>query len=542
MNSGYVSYPGLIAAKSVRYTQTRGVTPDRIEVRMVPQTTALALTGDVTLTFGAESMILPDCLADKSLISMNDDGFIGSVVFQDRRWRWSKYPSVSYHFNERLPDNSIKLSSKVSLRRMIEITLLQLGETLFSAGAVNDAFYPEIDVTNIRPDRLLEMLTSSYGYSVSIGQLGDPVRIHSNGYGVPLPSSYIMSWSEAVNPPTPPAYVRVGFGPSVAQARFKLTSVGRDTDGQIKVPDSLSYRPSNGWENEPLGFPNVLDQHGQTAFEYASESVHRMFAITSFADGTLRYPDGSGVLSSINQVLPLMPKLLDWEVSGGQLARPHARVYGEYLQSTAPYPSVTSIDHRVDEPFTIDNNLGIVTFDKPMVLVYKLENYTPPNLYLEAAFRIKSDLTNQFVNYTKNILVNASGVGYHNVENDSSSAFTIVEYNADHGVTGTTTNQTILDAEALALASITIGHYSTVAAQMRWYSKPMFGIRVDGQTTQVSHVIDDENGHYTVAARSMEFDRFVRTEAEKRLQLHTVLGSSMIQSGILASREAKGND
>jgi len=545
MSTGTVIYSGLAIAKGAKFTQTRGVTPDRISVRLIPQVTPIADIGDLTLTYGALTLTIPDCLADRSMVMMGERGFTGTVIFQDRRWRWSRYPSVSYHWNEYRSDGVIVPSSKKSLRQMIERVLMSLGEPLFSAGVVDSNFYPEVDVQDMRPDLLLEQLTSDYGYAVSVGFSGDPVRIHKIGSGQMLSPYYVKIWSEQLDPPTPPATVRIGFGPSVAQARFRMSAYGREADGTIALLDDLTYTPANGWAAEPLGFPNVLAEFGEAAFDLAKASVWRLYGVTKFADNTLDLPDGSGTLANINQVLPFLPSLLFTENRDGRVSRDKPKIFGKHYKWFSPGPTNAPISEPVDIKGVFNHYQGIILFDEPVYQVL-YEQFLEAELYLEAAFRIRSVINNQFFHYIKDLAVAGGGQGYHSIADHGHYAQTLVEYSNSHAVTGTITNQTALDSLATTLATAAIGNYTYLASEMRWYSRPMFGIKVDGAISQVQHVISDgddgEPGHYTVAARHMEFDRFVRTEAERRRDLYSAIGPSGIQQSVIDGRGAKGND
>ncbi len=546
MSNGSVIYSGIVVAKGAKYTATRGVTPDKISVRMIPQVTPIAAEGNLTLGYGAETFTLDNCLADRSNIMLTKDGFVGTIVFQDRRWRWSRQPAVSYHWNERGPDGEI-VGVQTSLRFMIERVLRDLGETNFSAGPVSTSVFPEVDVSAMRPDLLLQYLTDSYGYSVSIGASGDPVRIHQNGVGLPLPINHVMAFSRSVDPPTPPATARVEFGASLAQARFKMINVGLDTDGVIKPVDDLSYTPAGGWENTGWGMGDVREEFGEDEQNLAIEWVHRVYAVDKFADDTLDLPDGSGSLSSINQVLPLFGELIETSVVEGRTTKASPRVFGRHTPIVFPFIKETTLDQKVLTDWTFDRYRGLVRFATSVYMVDEVSlTKGQPDLYLEAAFSIRDINTNQHVHYKKDIAVGGGGYGYLTVPSPNIHARTIVQYDRLHGVTGTVTNQTTLDTLATGIAAAALGQYTFKAGEMRWYNRPMWGVRLDGQITQIMHTISDgtdgEPGHYTVVSANMEFDHFIRTEEERRRDLHLAMEQrNSLNSLVLSTRKAKGN-
>ena len=141
MTTGIVTYPGVLFAKGAVYTQTRGVEPDSVAVRIVPQSTPIASVGDINLYFEANDVpdvLIPDCLADKSNVWVNDAGFTGTVLFQDRRWRWSRVEAYSWHINERNSAGVIIEESRFSLREILRDLFAWIGEVNVDVSRVND--------------------------------------------------------------------------------------------------------------------------------------------------------------------------------------------------------------------------------------------------------------------------------------------------------------------------------------------------------------------------------------------------------------------
>jgi len=526
MTTGTVTYNGLLIAKGATYAQKKGMSPDRVQVRLIPQTTPIAAIGDLTLDFGGVNpIVIADCLADKSHIWMTDQGFTGTLIFEDRRWRWSRYPRFSAHFNERDATGNIIASRQAGLRDIMLAAFTHIGEANVNLSAVPNDFYPEVDVQCVEADKLLEELTTNFGFSVSLGFGSEPVVVNQEGTGSALPTgSALMAFSEEVDPPTAPQYFNVCFGPSVAQARFRMIALGIDTDGNYKPINSLSYTPAGGWQNEPLDMPNVNIEHGPEAWALARQTVYKYFAISTFADGTLDYPDGSGTLSDITQVLPLFDKLLETSTSNGVPHHPPVRVFGSHFTFSFPGFITTETGSEVQEAWEFDRYRGLIKFEKPM---YTLTNpgdgqtLAPAELYLDAAFRIRDAVNNQFVAYVWEQEIDPDGQGYATHHDPSLNARTIVRYDDEHEVTFTETNQLVLDAFAQTIFVNGVGLYTYSARYMNWYNIPMNGIRTDGLTSPVRHVISDgedgEPGHYTIASQNTEFDIFDRTSRAMKM-------------------------
>jgi len=546
MSQGTVTYTGIQIAKGADYTQTRGIRPDSLAFDVIPQTTPIPAIGDIVLGYGADTLVIKDCLADKSQVTLNENGFTGTIVFQDRRWRWSRYAAVSYHWNERDVTGAIVTATQKSMRAMILQLCTDIGESLAEVVAVPDDFYPELDVLCERPDLVLDRLLQMYGFDICLGFGTEPIRIVEVGTGSALPTFKLMAASTGVDPPTNPQYVRICYGPSVAQARFKLLAVGRETDDTLKELSTLSYTPSAGWELEPPGFPNVLAQHGQDAWILAMTSVYRYYVVTKFAPDTLELPDESATLASIAPVLPLLPVLLTTEVYLGRPQHERPKVYGIYFKDKHPNKGNTALKDRVEEPFQFDRYRGMVIFSEPMFRQGGVDDpILPADLYLEAAFRLRSATNFQFVSYHKDVQVDAAGAGYHNVRLEDAFAQTIAQYDDTHTVTGVTTNETDLDTLAADAVNTAIGEYTYKSRSIGYYCRPIFTLRLDGLISQIKHVISDgttDIGNYSVAAHNMEFDRFIRTANDRRMMQEYIRESRQhIPRTVTHRRAQKGN-
>jgi len=550
MTQGSVTYAGVLLAKGAIYTQVRGVAPGKVSVQIVPQSTSLAAVGAVTFIYGIETQTLPDCLADKSNVHISPSGFKGSITLQDRRWRWSRYPSVSYHFNERDTNGNLIAATLFSHRQIVTQLLADIGETNIDVSAVATNFYPEVDVYCMRPDTLLDQVTSDWGYGICLGFNADPVKVVQVGVGESLPTENLMAAAEGLDPPTPPQYVRVCFAPSVAQARFKMIAVGMDTDGNIKPIADLSYAPLSGWETENPEMPNVLKTYDKDSDEYklAIKTVFRWYIPATFADGGLNLPDGSGLISSINQVLPMLPQLVETEFINGVPYNPQPRVYGIHMQRTAPVRLPSLINDEVGFPFTFDEHRGLVAFSEAVFVSNTVEEtISPSELYLESAFRLRNSVTNQLASYMKDTEVSSSGFGYHSINDPTNFARTVVTYDSDHVVTGTITNRVNLDSLAAEYSANALGMYTYSARDVGWYNRPKFDIRLDGLISQIKHVITDgdsnEPGHHTVASRNMNTDPFTRTEPQKQRDMFVLSQRSDLTRDMVAKQKVlKGNE
>ncbi len=557
MPQGTITYSSITTPKEAVYTQRRGVRPDSVHITCVPQAGTIAATGTVTLAYNATSVTLPNCVLDKGSITLNTQGFVTSAVFHDRRKLWEFVAPINGHYNETDQLNNRITATEKTLRELMELLLQALGESNIDVTAVDNGLYPEVDWQCVEPRIELERLCQEYGYDVVLNYGSEDVQVVQIGTGTTLPSdtTTIMQSSDTFDATVQPEYIRVCFGTSLAQARFELEAVALDNDGVFDDLDTVSYKPTIGWETtDPFNLAAVGAEHGATDHALALETVYTYYRIKQFSDGDLVLPDGSATtLNSIRQVFPVDTRLLEYETIDSKTQRIPARLYGVKLKEveTESQPEDednTDIDDELKIPFRIDAARGLVIFDKP---VYKVEyeEYKPADLYLETSFRIRDNTNHQFWNYTKDISYDASGTGYSAVRYPQLHSQTIVAYTTGHAAdTGNnTTNQSALDTIATAAATAVSGRFAQNAAQAVWYNQPMFSIRLDGLISEVKHIIsdgdDDQPASYTIAARNIEFDRTLMSGVQRKVLTDGLNNMVHVTSQtVLSHRTEKGND
>lgn len=556
MTTGTVIYQGIQITKGATYTQTRGISPDVCEVKLIPQQDPIPSVGDLALTFNAvNQVVLRDCLADSSRVWLNDQGFVGTINFRDRRWRWSRYELFSAHFNERDSIGNIIEASRLSLQGILRALFTHIGESGVDVSRVPNDFYPEFNQRCKPADVLIQSYGINLGYEVCLGFDDDVVTVWPRGQGEDLPAtSELMKLEESLDPATPPQFSSVCFGPSVAQARFAMVAVGLDTDGKVKLLDDLSYKPAGGWVKAYDYMLAIEKAFGVDSEEVrlARLTVYRWYIIDMFADGSLDFPDGTGSLDDITQVLPLFQKLLEVQQTGteGKVQHPNIRLYGAHTsQKLWVGREITGIGWEIFEVYEFDAYRGMINFERPVYQdLTTVEQILPAELYLEAAFRIRDSFNRQFVSYVHTIPIDNFGAGVHTYEEPGVIATTIVKYDDSHNVTEILSNQEDVDAYAQTIHAATAGSYIHKAEKMAWYNRIMDEIKLDGLTSQVQHIITDGTdpgaaGHMTRAAQNMEFDVFLRSTAERQESRYVSdVAKRDIGERVLAQRPEKGND
>ena len=551
MPQGLISYPSITYPKGCVYSQSLGVHPDRISIRCRPQTTAIASTGTVTLSYGVSTLTLPRCVFDSARITADvADGFLLSVVLFDRREYWRFAAPISGAYN--IYRGGVQVASKKkTLRELATILLTQLGEASAVVTALSNTIYPEVRWECESPVKALDQLLTEWGFSLSLGFDSEAVTVVQLGTGATLGATNAMMLSSTIDPTIRPHWVRVCFGPSIMQARFKLEAVAREADGSWVPIASASYAPAAGWEKEePNILSNVWIDETEADYDLAIATVYKAYRIKKFAPDTLNIPDGSGTLTSIQQCLPLMNRLLDDESIRDDGSYTPYRIYGKrfvpanYGGQPAKDITTTIDDEIVGETVQFDGETGIIIFDKPQFWVDGAD-FKPAELYLEASFNIIDLTYNSPYHYEKDTVLDAAGYGYRGVAYPELEGRVVAVYGASQTVSSTSNNQATLDAIAAIITTSVASQYSTIGSQVVVYNIPIFSLRCDGAIHQVQFVISDGTQHagsYSMASRNQEFDRFIMTRDERTASNRSNLGILMDRSKMLLDRRKERTD
>lgn len=550
MAQGQVAYPGIINPKGCVYTQTLGVHPDRITIFCTPQATAIATRGNITFSYGATSAVLTNCFFDDAYVVMDvADGHRLALTFLDRRERWTLADTVAGQFNTYRAGTQVT-ARKVSLRGLAEMLLLHMGETSPNVSALSNTIFPEVRWDDIHPVKALDELLSEWGFSIALGFGSEAVKVVQLGVGASLSATDGMMISSSLDPKTRPEFIRVRFGESLMQARFKLEAVGLDSDNTWKTLDLLSYKPTTWDKEEPVTLPNVRDAESDADYFRAVKTVYRAFRISAFANNTLNLPDSTGTLASITQCLPLFNRLLDAESIRADGTQIPFRVYGKrqqlYKDGEPAAFITTQIDDEIFEDFHFDGENGMIIANNPQFFIDESGNYKPAELYLECSFSVLDPTTFYPLRYFLDVSLDPTSEGYRTVVHRDLEKRIVIQYGASHAVSGTSDNDAALDALAALIASSVAAQYVTTGAAVVIYCEPKLALRCDGAIQQIRHIIDDGTKHaasFSTASSNMEFDRQIMTRDERAATRSAIAGLlSARANAALVRRKDRADD
>jgi hypothetical protein len=516
------SFPGVSYPVELIYTQNRGVSPDALLMKFLPQLGNIPTSGTATLTYST-SVTLPNCVLDSDTLQMHPDGIHHTIIGWDRRYRWQYAPPITGWYNTARAGTRVSARER-TLRQLVVLLLTQLGEGSANVSAVPTTVYPEVRWEAESPAAMLDELMKEHGLDLCLGFGAEAVTIVQVGTGTTLPTSNIFMQSLTADPKLRPLYIRTCFGPSRMQARFKLEAVGLDTDGTWQLIDDLAYIPAGtGWALEdPYTMLSVLAASGEDDHKKALATVFRAYRIVTFTDDTLNLPDSSGTLGSINDVLPLLGQLLVSEDLRSDGSYKPYRLFGKHWREVKErgQPDVfetTDVDFEISHyRLHVDLQNGVVFFEDPIFQVVA-EEFVPADLYLEVSFEAKHPTNFAPVHKEIDTAFDPLGYGYYMVKRPNLYHAIVTSYDATQTATGTTNNLAALTAVATAEAAIVAASMPDTFGQLVTYSIPKLAIRLDGAISQIRHVLTNgENRdpvNRTTAARFLEFDKKITSRA-----------------------------
>ena len=232
---------------------------------MLPQATFPAPEGDLEITDGNESVVIPGCKIDSLQIEQNESGTIWSLAFSDRRWRWRDLGAVSGCYNQLDPHGKLVPWTIRSPTELAILCLEALGEINYvlnlpagldsSAGLIT-SFLPNglnfpLTGTNplinwdAVPPAALQQLADQFGCRIVYQLSTDSVLVTPAGIGAVLPPGSLARQGPSLKDPGTPDAVGVTGAPTRYQVRLHLQPVGEEWDGSYRPIDDLSYAPVN---------------------------------------------------------------------------------------------------------------------------------------------------------------------------------------------------------------------------------------------------------------------------------------------------------
>jgi hypothetical protein len=458
----------------------RGPRPGTCLLR-VPYCDHVALT-PADLTLQSDGVVtFAKCVPDLSTVRLeNRPGGRREYVFlvRDRRQSWSS-ATVSGKYNQRYRDGTIKPSTKKTATELANILLSAVGEPE-SASGLPEGYYPQIDWNNTPVVQAFETLASEF--SAHVCRLADDTyTVAAIGDGDALPDlatrqnpDFIASIERG------PGTITVRCGPTLFQCVLELEAVGRDTDGQIKPIDDLSYMPTAGWGTQwPYFFSDVAIDKRHVAFD----TVFRMYRVK-----VQTVPGCETTIGDITQ-LELDDVLVEMGGSGDARFERPAYVKGTFWPYTDNFKN-TGPCTAYPGSFSIDKDARCVLFDRPVFAAGSCSSagcVAAATLYLCTGFRVRDASTGEYVR--KEFTVTRDGSSSEHVVCRPELYETVVD-TCDGNCSNSgspTLNTAAIQAEAETSAQAWSAHWDAVRDVRHAQYAGTYPISLSGKIAQISY-------------------------------------------------------
>lgn len=506
-SKGNFSFPGLANVRKASYTLTHGVTPSVALVEIIPQVIN-NIHGAMQFSYNNTVLVFPAAKIIEATVRKTGTGWVQLVKIADRRWMFTETGEISGVFNQRLEDESIRISTLQTPQQIAALCFQAMQQFVFSFSELPNLSRPEMILENENPAQVLSDLAEKLGCRVVLGT-DNVLRIRRIGIGAALPTPGIMSPSFSVQVPDIPDSVKLVGGKTRVQSRWDTEAVGEDTDGSIKPIDDLSYKPAKGWNQAWIGnYPSVLEEFGKKSHALAKKSVHRWYRITN--------TDVNGRIAR-KDVLPIETGLIDtYEEINGEVRGEGAVVRGVYWLKPNQIILLTTNSSKTDsydEPFTINAKEGIVQFGEAVVKATQNGNKIdtdPAELTLEVAYSVQNSGTKSWIRFeTQSIVASpARGTGPLILKQDDIVQTFKVSYDDTGNITGVADNISAVQQNANNIINAKLQEFQSPQAFTADYAG-IFNISPDGAIRQVSWEVVHGVGSITRAGLNTEIDRSI---------------------------------
>lgn len=510
-NTPRFTYDGLNPnyVQRVSVTVSHGITPAVITVQIPAGAQLPNLEGTAVLSFGGTSITFPGCKFDIGQSTLQGGGS-WTLSILDGRWRW-QYGTISGHFNLRDVEGKLRTSTEQTPQQLAQMCLREMRITTYDLSQMPDQPRPECHWSHRVPAQALMELADAVGCRVVVTPRG-LVRICPAGEGADLPDVPSMDIGLAVDTGALPSAVLVVGGEALFQARWTLVAVGRDTDGEIKPIDDLSYRPSTGWENSfPGHFTDVAEGTDDTQPDprkLALQTVWRWYRIDELVDGQQLPGIPRTSIESWKECLPLQDGLLDTYKDGfsKNLQRQPPIVRGDFFDGEFTYEEVTDGQYRGG--LSVMAEAGVIVMDKPLYRYDDTGKIVPADIQVEIAFPWKQNDKEEPYRPTWRYTVKPRpDVGDHALFREEIKFTARWLYDSQGNRTGQRDNRQAdnLDDQAEYAARGFVTSLGNVNSADRTYPG-LLDLQLDGAIQQVTWEFGTSQGPSTHASRCSEHD------------------------------------
>jgi hypothetical protein len=263
---GRFSYPGIQQWEDVDFTDISGISPSMCTVSVYPQEGYPDANGDITFTYGDNSIAIKNCHIDAARYVQNTGGQIVQVTIMDERWKW-KFGTISgrYNFkNVKAYDAAFTSGPAVGFvdpqheKKPQELAILLIQAMGYANSdwdvtrLPNDA-RPEVNWTQANPAQELHNLADQFGLRIVPIRSTGSWALVVTGEGNDLPSGipYTPDVSHGFDPAEIPDWIRIVTAPTLYEVRFHprevLIPLSERTSNSSRSADSANSSRMELW-------------------------------------------------------------------------------------------------------------------------------------------------------------------------------------------------------------------------------------------------------------------------------------------------------
>jgi hypothetical protein len=531
------SFTNVQLVESLSMTLAHGITPSQAVLRILPQSSNIFKRGRLACQFGAFKFGWDDALADVANATLNASGQVIAITILDRRWKWA-FPIISGHYNvrdstgeifkdkgtENAPKKDYAVSDSTRTpKELIELCLKALGETNYTIDAITDDIKPEVHWERENAAQALQQICSIVGMRIVL-QLDGRIAIRKIGQGQALnPNLPYEEYSAQLDPPDKPSKLKVVCGPTWFQVDLELEAVGMERDGEIKLIDDLSYKPTAGWSTVA---PKLMDEiQGVEDRNLARNTVYRWYRVKlpaeigGFKDTPVKFH---------KQILLLGMQVYTHKVLGKTQNRRDI-VWGEYYDPDEGEAAAETLDDIFDYllsravvPYshTVDQENCLIAFDEP---VFKTTDegttLEPAEIKLRTAVQIRDAKTGEWIRHDKEL-------DFDKAAGTDPRELVVSELRLDFS-DGKERNRDKVDKELQKHLDIMKADYDFVTPEFVRYSG-WLPVELDGAIQAVSWQMDQSGATTTVQRNNDDGSETTQAYQMRRLQEEYILAMSRL--------------
>ena len=466
------------------YTAAHGFLPGVIEIECAPQLTIPGPIVTVRISDGLYSVTLTNCLVDYARLQITTSGHIERLWLYDRRWRWHRKGEISGTWNVRNISGGISAETDKNPQQLAVMAFQAMEEPNFTVSNLpNDpADRPFVAWECETPQDVLDWLCERAGCDMAPNWHTNDMVLVRLGQGTGLPSGNEQSVTFGITRGIVADAIKVCGGYSLHQNLFEREAVGLDLDGTFKPHADLSYNQAG--ELTGLGVEarfDPLSEEPDPVGELA-KTVFRYYRIKGFSNGgTSNWVlPATGQYSGNRNALPPRRRT---PVTGpigpdGTVIEDPPYIEGVFLLGVDEDPDSlnnSEAHERLETPYTIDYETGIVRFSVPIV---KLKDdaddaIEPAELYLMASHKVRD--TNNGHAYARHSVRTDLGIGAgtpdYVIRRDDLIVRYITEYGPYNGtITQVLDNTTLIEAVMNSEIAGIIQSMQSKSSEMRRYA------------------------------------------------------------------------